>query len=87
MKKTVRVPSVDSPERSQTPTYFRQVHTLELEWKCPECGGERGPVVQGLAYDGSVTLIVDTWQNPCGHTDRYADLVRDGVVLQGSEVK
>ena len=51
---------------------------VTLVWRCPVCDGPRGPVVPGLSYDGSRALSVDTWDNPCGHVDKYS-AVRDEV--------
>ena len=45
--------------------------TVELEWRCPVCGGPRGDVRRVLSYDGSRRLECDGWTNPCGHVDKY----------------
>lgn len=60
------------PSRSK----HRGVHrvTVELAWRCPECGGPRGEVESVRSYDGSRCMIVDGWQNPCGHVDKYSDV-------------
>ena len=48
--------------------------TVELNWVCPKCGQPRGEVKKGLSYDGSMRLSVNTWENPCGHIDKYSDV-------------
>jgi hypothetical protein len=45
---------------------------ISVPWKCLECGGPRGKPVKGFSYDGSRTLLVDTWTNPCGHVETFA---------------
>lgn len=45
--------------------------TVELDWRCPVCGGPRGTPEWGLSYDGSRRLAVHVWTNPCGHVDQY----------------
>jgi hypothetical protein len=45
--------------------------TVILRWRCPKCGGPRGPVVPGCSLDGSRTLQCDDWHNRCGHEDFY----------------
>ena len=47
---------------------------VKLRWVCPKCGAPRGEVKSGRSYDGSRILFCDTWQNPCGHVDKYADV-------------
>lgn len=47
---------------------------VKLRWLCPKCGAPRGEVKSGRSYDGSRILFCDTWQNPCGHIDKYADV-------------
>jgi len=39
-----------------------------------------------LAYDGSLRLEVDCWDNPCGHVDKYADVLNEAQKrLKGDE--
>ncbi len=48
---------------------------VELPPRCPVCGGPRATTTTpGLSFDGSRRLAVDTWANPCGHVDGYADV-------------
>ena len=50
---------------------------VNLLWICPVCGAPRGEIKQGRSYDGSMALICDTWDNPCGHIDKYADVRKE----------
>lgn len=68
--RTVRIPACSS----HAGFYGRHV---TLEWVCPVCGGPRGEPVPGISYDGSRRLGVDTWENPCGHVDKYSALRRE----------
>lgn len=51
--------------------------TVHLRWICPICGGERGEIHRALSYDGSRRLVVSGWNNPCGHIDKYADVLEE----------
>ena len=48
--------------------------SVKLRWACPICGAPRGEIQNGRSYDGSRVLFCNTWQNPCGHVDKYADV-------------
>ena len=67
--KTVTIPA--KPEHEGF--YSR---TVILKWNCPICDGPRGEPYKIYSYDGSRTLLVDGWKNPCSHVDKY-DAVRD----------
>lgn len=45
--------------------------TVDVEWICPVCGNPRGEIKKVRSYDGSRWMIVDGWDNPCGHVDSY----------------
>lgn len=49
--------------------------TIEIPDECPQCGGPRGKTYRTHSYDGSRRLTCDGWKNPCGHVDKYADVV------------
>ena len=59
---------------------------VAVRWVCPTCGGPRGEVTRGISYDGSRRLGVDTWKNPCGHVDKYVDVLREAKALGASVV-
>ena len=48
--------------------------TVTIPWVCPECGAQRGAIKKVQSYDGSLRLICDGWENPCGHIDKYPDV-------------
>ena len=54
--------------------------TVTISDYCPKCGKKRGinTIHKGFSYDGSRRLVVDCWENPCGHVDKY-DEVREEV--------
>jgi len=52
---------------------------VRLRWVCPICGKPRGEIKEGKSYDGSLPLSVDTWENPCGHVDKYADVLKEAA--------
>jgi hypothetical protein len=47
---------------------------VELNWICPICGTPRGEPCKVRSYDGSKSMVVDGWTNPCGHVDKYSDI-------------
>lgn len=47
---------------------------LSLPWVCRVCGGARGEPFDSLSFDGSRRLIVHSWNNPCGHIEKYQDV-------------
>jgi len=51
-------------------------------WTCPVCGGPRGELGAGRSYDGSMSLWVNVWSNPCGHGDSY-ERVRGEMHING----
>lgn len=71
-KNDVLVKTVYIPARDEHEGIFGT--NVKLRWVCPKCGAPRGTIKVGRSYDGSLVLFCDTWQNPCGHVDKYADL-------------
>lgn len=56
-------------------TYFPV--DVQISIKCPACGGDRGmPKPHHFCEDGD-WMTVDAWENPCGHKDLYADVLRE----------
>lgn len=52
--------------------------TVEIADTCPLCGAKRGVEMwKGRSYDGSRWSVVDCWNNECGHTDSYADVIKE----------
>lgn len=44
---------------------------------CPKCGQKRGePVLKRYCEDGE-WYDVSCWQNPCGHIDKYQDVIAE----------
>jgi hypothetical protein len=56
---------------------FYTTRLVELDWICPVCGDKRGEVYRTLSYDGSLRVNCDGWQNPCGHVDKYPDVLKE----------
>jgi hypothetical protein len=53
--------------------------TLEIPDNCPVCGEPRGKAKPiSMTEDGDSTWI-SSWQNPCGHVDKYADLIKENT--------
>lgn len=60
--------------------------TVEISDNCPVCGGPRGELYQTHSYDGSRRLSCDGWKNPCGHVDRYADVILEAQQAKPQEI-
>lgn len=65
--RTVTIPS-------QTDHNGTDAISVTLPWRCIHCNGPRGEPQPGISYDGSRRLSVDTWINPCGHTEMYHEI-------------
>lgn len=52
---------------------------VKLNWFCPICGQPRGDIKKVKSYDGSLWMICDGWDNPCGHVDRYVNVVSEAI--------
>ena len=50
-----------------------------VNWTCPKCGERRGEVFDTISYDGSRRLHCDGWRNPCGHIDKYSDVIAEAI--------
>ncbi len=50
---------------------------VKLHWVCPVCGQPRGKIKKVRSYDGSLILFCDGWGNPCGHVDKYDDVIAE----------
>lgn len=72
-KKIVR--SVCIPDRIEHEGFYWKLVTLR--WICPVCGGPRGTPHKVRSYDGSQSMVVDGWTNPCGHVDKYSDVIKE----------
>jgi hypothetical protein len=79
MTVTVRDRSAEAPwGHGPTCPVTRKV---TISSRCPACGERRGePSGQNTSEDGA-HYWVQTWQNPCGHTDLYAAVVAEADAL------
>lgn len=60
------------------PITTRQIRIADT---CPVCGGPRGePVHRNQCEDGE-WYPVDTWENPCGHLDKYAACLKEAAAI------
>ena len=50
---------------------------VEISATCPRCGGPRGEVRTERACEDGQWYDVSRWENPCGHLDLYADVLRE----------
>ena len=48
-------------------------------WACPVCSGPRGEPREATSFDGTYRLVVDRWDNPCSHVDKYDDVRREAA--------
>lgn len=57
------------------------IRTVTIPRACPRCGCPRGEARNLNQHDDGEWYSVDIWQNPCGHVDHYADVVREAARL------
>ena len=58
-------------------TPYPLVRTIVLDWVCPQCGGPRGKLSSRHQYESGTSFYINIWQNPCGHLDLYADVIKE----------
>ncbi len=65
------------------------VRRIRISAFCPKCGQPRGKVFSHnmRSYDGSRYVICDGWENPCGHIDKYEDVVNEFLNRKCKEIK
>jgi hypothetical protein len=51
--------------------------TVEISDRCPVCGGPRGVPQWSRFCEDDDWYGVNTWRNPCGHVDQYADVLAE----------
>lgn len=51
--------------------------TCEISARCPKCGGRRGEPFNIPSHDDGAWYTVQGWHNPCGHKDRYAEVIAE----------
>ena len=49
---------------------------------CPCCGGKRGEPKVSRQYDNGDWRDVHTWRNPCGHIDKYSEVLKEASKLE-----
>lgn len=53
------------------------VRTVVIDDNCSQCGGPRGEPRWMSQHEDGVWYWVQTWGNPCGHTDFYKQVVQE----------
>jgi hypothetical protein len=53
------------------------VRLIILDWTCPICGGPRGTIYNRTHHEDGSTLLINVWLNPCGHVDKYQDVIEE----------
>lgn len=56
--------------------------TVEINDKCPSCGGPRGKPQKARYHEWGEFYYVDNWTNPCGHLDRYSDVLQEAREIE-----
>lgn len=49
---------------------------------CPQCAGKRGEAQLYSFFEDGEHFIVDRWDNPCGHIDKYSDVYHESKSLK-----
>lgn len=55
------------------------VRQVTIPATCPRCGGPRGAARNLNQCDDGAYYSVDVWDNPCGHVDMYAAVVKEAA--------
>lgn len=67
--------SVRVVDRSGDP-WFPRVVEVTVPWVCCTCGEARGEPFGHNFHEDDVWMHCDRWENPCGHIDKYADVLK-----------
>lgn len=60
--------------------------TVEILPVCPVCGELRGEIRNHRFHEWGEWHDVDVWTNPCGHVDRYRDVLREAQMIEDGEL-
>lgn len=77
MTVTVRDRAAEDAAWGQPGLFSPVLKTVTIANRCPICGKPRGVPVARPFHEDGVTYAVDCWQNPCGHVDRYVDVLAE----------
>lgn len=58
------------------------VRTVTISADCRVCGERRGQPRNLNQHEDGVWYSIDVWDNPCGHVDRYEDVVAEAASLE-----
>jgi hypothetical protein len=56
--------------------------TVTITQTCPVCGGPRGEPYPYRFYECGEWRTAHKWDNPCGHVDKYAAVLRESGYRQ-----
>lgn len=56
------------------------IRAVTISATCPQCGGPRGTPRPYTFYDNGDWHTCDRWENPCGHVDKYVDVLAEASV-------
>lgn len=84
MTVTVRDRSAESPWGSGLIQPVTRKVTISAF--CPQCGGRRGEPKGLNSVEDGAHYWVQTWANPCGHTDMYSDVIKEARELAGGQL-
>lgn len=72
---------VEIPSCQQHEGYPGALRKYKIKDTC-SCGGKRAVKAwRGFSYDGSRRLLVDCWENSCGHVDLYSMVRKEGELV------
>lgn len=80
MKRSLSTLEVIIPKKKEHEGLRENLIQLTISNICPKCGARRAiRNWEGFSYDGSRRLVVDCWENECGHIDKYDEILLEGV--------
>lgn len=89
MNQKLRVTVVDRAMMARLwsqPGLYRVItRSVEINARCPTCGGLRGKPYKRRFIEDGYSYTVDCWTNPCEHVDLYPQVLREARM--GAEVR
>lgn len=61
-----------------TSSPYPLIREVTISDTCPACGAQRGTPRAKRFYEDGEWLTCDIWENPCGHVDMYAQVLKEG---------
>ena len=67
--------------------WYLAIVTVKIADTCPICGEKRGTPFNHNFHEDGDWYSCDRWNNPCGHIDKYDDVIGEAYALLVNEAE